>query len=55
MANMIMKILIKKLLRKNNACYNIIKVDGRKYKILIEPYVPLQEILEKATNELKRL
>ena len=47
------KILIKKLLRKNNTYYNIIKVNGRKYKIFIEPYVPLQEILKKAINELE--
>lgn len=52
---MIVKFLIKILLRKNNTYHNIIKVNGRKYKIFIEPYVPLQEILEKATNELKRL
>ena len=40
------------ILGKRKECFDFVKLKGKIYKINIEPYVPVEDIIKKAANNI---
>lgn len=44
--------LARMILGKRKECFDFVKLRGKVYKINIEPYIPVEDIIKKAANNI---
>lgn len=45
-------LLARMILGKRKECFDFVKLKGKVYKINIEPYIPIEDTIKKAANNI---